>query len=175
MPVILNPGSDELRTWLDPGRYEWSRELQSLLKPFEGELEVYSVSKDVGKVGNNSPSFVIPLDSKENKSNIANFFANASRQQIEKKGLSSPAAKVKADPDGGFQKSPEKSAETEPSSRPKRKVDHSMHDGPPTKKAAPPKITRAAGKISATKNDTKSPVKSKAQGVQKITNFFNSA
>lgn len=77
MPVILDNGSEELRTWLDPKRYEWSKELQSLLKPFEGGLEVYPVSKDVGKVGNNSPTFIIPIDSKENKSNIANFFGKA--------------------------------------------------------------------------------------------------
>jgi hypothetical protein len=75
MPVILDNGSENLRKWLDPKRYEWSKELQSLLKPYDGELEVYPVSKDVGKVGNNSPTFIIPIDSKENKSNIANFFA----------------------------------------------------------------------------------------------------
>ncbi|KAI1816286.1 DUF159-domain-containing protein [Poronia punctata] len=77
MPVILENGSEKLRKWLDPNRYEWSKELQSLLRPFDGELEVYPVSKDVGKVGNNSPTFIIPVDSKENKSNIANFFAKA--------------------------------------------------------------------------------------------------
>lgn len=77
MPVILDPASEKLKTWLDPGRYEWSQELQGILKPFEGELEVYPVSKEVGKVGNNSPSFIIPIASRENKSNIANFFANA--------------------------------------------------------------------------------------------------
>ncbi|KAI0440684.1 hypothetical protein F4803DRAFT_526631 [Xylaria telfairii] len=75
MPVILDNGSEKMRKWLDPGRYEWSSELQSFLAPYAGELEVYPVSKDVGKVGNNSPSFIIPIDSKENKSNIANFFA----------------------------------------------------------------------------------------------------
>ncbi|KAI1745055.1 hypothetical protein F4680DRAFT_404113 [Xylaria scruposa] len=75
MPVILDNGSEKMRNWLDPGRYEWSKELQSLLTPYDGELEVYPVSKDVGKVGNNSPTFIIPIDSKENKSNIANFFA----------------------------------------------------------------------------------------------------
>ncbi|KAI0474520.1 hypothetical protein F4859DRAFT_504884 [Xylaria cf. heliscus] len=75
MPVILDNGSEKMRNWLDPGRYEWSKELQSLLIPYDGELEVYPVSKDVGKVGNNSPTFIIPIDSKENKSNIANFFA----------------------------------------------------------------------------------------------------
>lgn len=76
MPVILDNGSEAIRTWLDPTRTEWSQDLQSLLKPYEGELECYPVSKDVGKVGNNSPSFLIPIDSTENKNNIANFFGN---------------------------------------------------------------------------------------------------
>jgi putative SOS response-associated peptidase YedK len=77
MPVILEPDTDAVKTWLDPKRNKWSKELQSLLKPFEGELECYPVSKEVGKVGNNSPDFIIPVDSKENKNNIANFFGNA--------------------------------------------------------------------------------------------------
>ncbi|KAE9965018.1 hypothetical protein EG328_010034 [Venturia inaequalis] len=83
MPVILDNGSDALRTWLDPGRYEWTEELQSLLKPYDGELDIYPVSKDVGKVGNNSPTFIIPIDSAENKSNIANFFGNQKKKAKE--------------------------------------------------------------------------------------------
>jgi hypothetical protein len=79
MPVILDNGSDAIRTWLDPNRTEWSNDLQSLLKPYDGELECYQVSKDVGKVGNNSPSFLVPINSAENKSNIANFFDNQRR------------------------------------------------------------------------------------------------
>lgn len=90
MPVIFDAGSEAVRTWLDPNRYEWSKELQSLLKPYEGELEIYPVTKDVGKVGNNSPSFIVPLNSKENKSNIANFFGN------QKKLASSQEAKTEA-------------------------------------------------------------------------------
>lgn len=74
MPVILDNGSEEIRTWLDPKRSTWSKELQSLLRPYQGELEVYPVSNQVGKVGNNSPNFIIPIASTENKSNIANFF-----------------------------------------------------------------------------------------------------
>ena len=81
MPVILDNGSEDLRTWLDPKRSTWSKDLQSLLKPFNGELEVYAVSKDVGKVGNNSPTFIIPVASSENKSNIANFFAKGAAKQ----------------------------------------------------------------------------------------------
>ncbi|PMD45195.1 DUF159-domain-containing protein [Hyaloscypha variabilis F] len=84
MPVILENGSEELRTWLDPNRSTWSKELQSLLKPFQGELEVYPVSKDVGKVGNNSPNFIIPVASSENKSNIANFFAKGASKDASK-------------------------------------------------------------------------------------------
>ncbi|KAL8668291.1 MAG: hypothetical protein Q9168_007078 [Polycauliona sp. 1 TL-2023] len=80
MPVILENGSDALRTWLDPTRSEWSKELQSLLKPFDSELECYPVSKDVGKVGNNSPTFIVPVASAENKNNIANFFGNAKKE-----------------------------------------------------------------------------------------------
>ena len=82
MPVVLENGSDQIRTWLDPGRSEWSKELQSLLKPYEGELECYPVSKDVGKVGNNSPSFIVPVASAANKNNIANFFGNSKKSAI---------------------------------------------------------------------------------------------
>ena len=77
MPVILENGSEEMHTWLDPKRSTWSKELQDLLKPYQGELDVYPVSKDVGKVGNNSPTFIVPVASLDNKNNIANFFANA--------------------------------------------------------------------------------------------------
>ena len=79
MPVILGRRSEDVKTWLDPDRSEWSAELQSLLRPYEGELECYAVSKEVGKVGNNSAQFVVPVDSAANKSNIANFFG---RQQV---------------------------------------------------------------------------------------------
>ncbi|KAI8624445.1 hypothetical protein F5Y19DRAFT_315655 [Xylariaceae sp. FL1651] len=84
MPVILENGSEAMRKWLDPQRFEWSKELQSLLKPYDGELDVYPVSKDVGKVGNNSPTFIIPIYSKENKSNIANFFAKSTTKKVAK-------------------------------------------------------------------------------------------
>ena len=97
MPVILENGSDQIRRWLDPGRSEWSEELQSLLKPFEGELECYPVSKDVGKVGNNSPAFIVPVASTENKHNIANFFNNAKKSakgDEEKQEIREEEAKV---------------------------------------------------------------------------------
>ncbi|KAJ9641054.1 hypothetical protein H2199_005722 [Coniosporium tulheliwenetii] len=96
MPVILDNGSEAIRTWLDPNRVGWSKELQSLLKPYDGELEIYPVSKEVGKVGNNSPSFIVPLDSTENKSNIANFFGN---QKAAAKGKEQREGVVKLEED----------------------------------------------------------------------------
>ncbi|KAF7713931.1 Uncharacterized protein PECH_002258 [Penicillium ucsense] len=98
MPVILDYGSDAMRKWLDPSRKSWSSELQSILKPYEGELECFPVSKEVGKVGNNSPDFIIPVDSKENKSNIANFFANSkSKDASPKKHTDIKVEDVKAE------------------------------------------------------------------------------
>ncbi|KZF18930.1 DUF159-domain-containing protein [Xylona heveae TC161] len=102
MPVILDNGSEALRTWLDPKRSTWSKELQSLLRPYDGKLECYAVPKEVGKVGNNSPSFVIPIASTENKSNIANFFANANKAEKKKGQIGKVKAEkdvVKRDPD----------------------------------------------------------------------------
>ncbi|KAF7558492.1 hypothetical protein G7046_g5668 [Stylonectria norvegica] len=173
MPVVLEPGSKKLRSWLDPSQNEWTRDLQSLLVPFDGKLEVYPVSKEVGKVGNNSPSFIIPLDSKENKSNIANFFANPP-----KKPSSTPQAK--------------ESSQTQEISEIEIKEEEQKSQGPETQKTASSGTKRKAtatpdddddlllkpakrpetGKISATRNSARSPKKPVAKGTQKITNFF---
>jgi len=95
MPVILENGSEDLRTWLDPRRYSWSNELQSLLKPYEGELDIYPVDKAVGKVGNDSPNFIVPVASTENKSNIANFFAKGANKSSSKPEKSEKESEVK--------------------------------------------------------------------------------
>lgn len=99
MPVILDNGSEAIKTWLDPGRSEWSKELQMLLKPWDGELELYPVDQAVGKVGNNSPSFIVPVDSKENKKNIANFFGAQKKEakgETEEKAIEKAEVKVEA-------------------------------------------------------------------------------
>lgn len=174
MPVILEPGSEQLRMWLDPKRNEWSRELQALLKPFQGEVEVYPVSKDVGKVGNNSPSFIIPVASKENKNNIANFFArggpSSAKDDVEEKeapqeGSPETRSTVKSPADASSSAGQKREAPGSPKagSQPKK----AMTTGP-----TPTKAQR--GKISATSNSSKSPSKMKgaAAGSQKITSFF---
>lgn len=192
MPVIFEQGSEAVRTWLDPNRYEWSKELQSLLKPYDGELEIYPVNKDVGKVGNNSPSFIIPLDSKENKNNIANFFGS-SKKVAKEETLEREDVKVEKDVDetrgtttdkelrennAPLPKTPvavvkrgrsqvEGDADTQPITHktPKLSSDQNRSSSSPTKSGRKSR--------SATSNGTvpKSPSKA-AQGTQKITKFF---
>lgn len=173
--------------WLDPKRYEWSAELQSLLKPFDGELEVYPVNKDVGKVGNNSPSFIIPIDSKENKSNIANFFAKGSSTAAAKKDVKDvkeeeeqPRVEVKKEE--GFVAEDETNIKDESRTQTgiKREAEDEPIGGEPPKKMAITATNNKAvspqkggrSKISATSNRTKSPGKAKQPGTQKITKFF---
>ncbi|RTE75985.1 hypothetical protein BHE90_009550 [Fusarium euwallaceae] len=171
MPVILDPDSPAIKTWLDPSRNQWSSELQSLLKPFEGELEVYPVTKEVGKVGNNSPSFVIPLDSKENKSNIANFFANAKHKK--ESGHQDPGqcseVTIKEEEDQPREDGKVSTSvfDTDKPSYGKRKASGIMNDDAGTAKR------REVGKISATQNKARETKKGKAGDSYKITRFFN--
>ncbi|KPM44650.1 hypothetical protein AK830_g1933 [Neonectria ditissima] len=159
MPVVLDPGSDDLRTWLDPCRREWSDELQALLKPFDGKLSVYPVTKDVGKVGNNSPSFIIPLDSKENKSNIANLFANVSkRNEAKQSGTASPV-KIESHSQDTVSHGSKRKASAMPSDEEELSA--------PTKQ-------QGHSKISATRNQAKRQDTAKGKGSQKITRFFPS-
>ncbi|KAI1454487.1 DUF159-domain-containing protein [Annulohypoxylon moriforme] len=179
MPVILENGSEDIRMWLDPKRHEWSKELQALLNPFEGELDVYPVSKDVGKVGNNSPTFIIPVDSKENKSNIANFFAKGTAKKEQ------PDIEVKKEEGFIAEDSTETKQEGEITTGIKREADDMPVDEEPPKKLStstaikpsgvqnkPPSPQKGRQKISATSNRTKSPNKTKQPGTQKITKFF---
>ena len=184
MPVILDPGSDHIKAWLDPARTKWSRELQAPLKPFEGELECYPVNQEVGKVGNNSPDFIVPIDSTENKKSIANFFGNAQNIK-DKKQQQHEVEKEKA----VESKISENNAPLPlPSSQEARgqKREHEEDEETPAKqqklsaspvKSSPPvKTTTGKKPRSATSNEAvalkSSPAKKAEAGSQRITNFF---
>ncbi|KAL7622943.1 hypothetical protein AAE478_006622 [Parahypoxylon ruwenzoriense] len=181
MPVILENGSEAIHTWLDPKRHEWSKELQALLKPFDGELEVYPVSKDVGKVGNDSPTFIVPINGRENKSSIASFFAKGGSA---KKGAKKEQPQVEVDKKQGFiaedvintrrggKEAPtgvKREAEEEHADEElPNKTTTAAPSAAPNKSPSPQKRR----KLSATSNRTKSPNKAKQSGSQKITKFF---
>lgn len=193
MPVILENGSDQIRTWLDPKRSEWSRELQSLLKPYAGELDCYPVIKDVGKVGNNSPDFIVPVDSSENKNNIANFFAKAQKPTKEKpkkdgsehritvdKPRSEDNAPVPVPVESNVQAGVKRERDEDDEVKPQKaaKLDMEVKPESPEKSSAifqhvkktPDKKTRSA--VSNGTMEKASPSKNGA-GNQKITSFFN--
>lgn len=75
----------------------WNPQLQSLLKPYAGTLEVYPVSKEVGRVGRDSPNFIIPVDSVENKSNIKNFLTTPKKKNTVAKREGGGIAKKEED------------------------------------------------------------------------------
>lgn len=192
MPVILDPDTEEMRMWLDPTRNKWSKELQAILKPYKGELECYPVDTAVGKVGNNSPSFIVPIDSKENKKNIANFFGNARKQKENPtKVEQEPEGKMATiDRDGSennapvpapisspkeFQAGMKRPYGDEPDGSPTSKVAKLSPSGPGLK--SPPAKTSGGKKArSATSNKDmtlkSSPSKKIEPGTQRITNFF---
>ncbi|ETN39060.1 uncharacterized protein HMPREF1541_05282 [Cyphellophora europaea CBS 101466] len=182
MPVILDPSTDAIKIWLDPKRNKWSKELQSLLKPFEGELDCYPVTQEVGKVGNNSPNFIVPVDSKENKKNIANYFGNA---QAKSKLIKEPQEhRATVDHDGSEDNAPLPVPLKEESTSQKRAhEDEGLPDakqqklGSPDNKAISPSKSAPYKKPrSATSNEAailkSSPNKKLEKGNQTITNFF---
>ncbi|CAG8485131.1 8307_t:CDS:2 [Ambispora leptoticha] len=77
MPVILD--ESQVEKWLDPNT-KWNRELAGMLKPYEGELEIYPVDKAVGKAGTDSPSYIVPVNPKDSKSSIESFFEKIKQQ-----------------------------------------------------------------------------------------------
>jgi hypothetical protein len=192
MPVIFDNGSDAIKTWLDPKRTEWSADLQSLLKPYEGELECYPVSKDVGKVGNNSPLFLVPIDSAENKQNIANFFgkkqikvehdANEPRETSDRIHGSEDNAPL---PVPTLISSPRLESRGIKRERSETHNDGGTAEGAPQQKrritaAASQSPSKSAAKTpakkamrSATSNGSAAKTPSKGDGSRKITSFFS--
>ncbi|KAL2862649.1 SOS response-associated peptidase [Aspergillus lucknowensis] len=185
MPVILEPKSEAWNLWLDPKRTSWSKELQAALKPYEGDLDCYQVPKEVGKVGNNSPDFIVPIDSKENKGNIANFFANTKKKPEpgansglvkgtgegfanDVHGSSRPAQGVKREhPDNPEGVTDEDTKRQKPHTSPKT----SPKRPSPQKPASKQKKMR-----SATHNQKpleKVPARKASDGAQRITSFFS--
>ncbi|KAF8426958.1 hypothetical protein EV426DRAFT_427201 [Tirmania nivea] len=129
MPALLTT-PEEILTWLDPTTTTWTPELQRLLRPFPGILEIYPVPKEVGKVGNNDKSFVLPRGSEENKSNIKNWFGEKGTKKVM---INTEGVEVNADRDKHKErKGPDEGNEKKPAKDPKHEVEESkMGDNTP--------------------------------------------
>ncbi|KAF9649687.1 DUF159-domain-containing protein [Thelephora ganbajun] len=98
-PVIL-VSEDDIVKWLDPNTDKWTKELSQLVQPAETHptLQCYPVSPDVGKVGNESPTFIEPVSKR--KDGIMAMFASQGSQKSKtpspakrKRSTSPPPAK----------------------------------------------------------------------------------
>jgi hypothetical protein len=143
---------------------------------FEIADDSYPVKKEVGKVGEDSPLFIVPIDSAENKSNIANFFskpASPSKPKTSKRLVEEEVA----------DKNGEEDMNSETHAPGKRKVEEmaaDMDEELPVAKAAaiendgkgqsPVKTLQRKPTKRAPPATKKSPIK-KTAGT-KITNFF---
>ncbi|KAH0491503.1 hypothetical protein TgHK011_002931 [Trichoderma gracile] len=111
MPVILDADSKDFQEWLHPRQRRWTNDLQSLLKPYQGDLDIYPVIKDVGKVGRSSPSFIKPLNAQGKEHDIARFFKNDGQPpDTEKK----PETSVKGEKDESRDNKPTSQSDARP-------------------------------------------------------------
>ncbi|PHH75186.1 hypothetical protein CDD82_4550 [Ophiocordyceps australis] len=177
MPVILDASA--IHTWLDPALHTWSSQLESLLRPYPdpNALDIYPVSKDVGKVGNESPTFIIPVNSRENKANIANFFDNARRDtKVDEKSTKhlesnprlfedppKPNSIDVATREENDSKSLKQASQSSQATLQSKNIPSFKRKTPPTTQTSPPKKIKPPP----------SPAKTKAKGSQKITSFFS--
>lgn len=136
----------------------------------------YPVKKEVGKVGEDSPLFVVPLDSAENKSNIANYFSKPNtpiKPKVEEKIGKEAAVDENAGGDVNSESHapglPEivemASRAPEPTTPVKRKLEDDDKNV-----QSPAKTTMRKPTKRAPPSTKKSPVKSEPK--TKITNFF---
>jgi hypothetical protein len=164
MPVILNPGSEEL---------------QAVLKPYEGELDCYQVPREVGKVGNNSPDFVVPVDSKENKNNIANFFANAKKKTEPTKSAENDDSKKEDDtakPVSGVKREHPEDTHIAAEEDTKKQKTQTPPASSPVKPSTQGSAVKQKQMRSATHNQKplkKADSKKASDGSQRITSFFS--
>ncbi|RIA97476.1 hypothetical protein C1645_732438 [Glomus cerebriforme] len=165
MPAILENGSEELSTWLDP-RTPWCPELAGLLKPFTGELEFYPISDDVGKVSNNSPDLITPLDLKRSKNSIANYFKKGQEIEDDENDMSIVPAKHS------------RTSDDEPISDMKTKLQKSDLDIPSSSKTSVKKVTRSPKKSLKSTPKKQATKKKKVDNVkksEKITKYFTNS
>lgn len=74
MPVVLEPGSEDWKNWLNRDKQQWSDEdIEKVLKTTcdTNILEWYQVSPDVGKIQNNGKRLMEPL---RKKNGLDSFF-----------------------------------------------------------------------------------------------------
>ena len=152
MPAILDASG--VGKWLD--RKTGWHELQKLLLPWDGEVEVYPVPKEVGTVGNDSPTFVERVS--ERRDGI-----RAGLEKQREIASASPRKKRKAEDEAPASPSPVKTQEKT------EDVDEPPPTPTKTKRTFESVTTSNATNRRSPKKPKKNPV---SDGNKKITSYF---
>jgi hypothetical protein len=135
------------------------------------------VKKEVGKVGEDSPLFILPLDSAENKSNITNFFLKSPKSLAKQKPVKKevdPLTFEKIQIDEPVHSNTDVPSnlkfESEPGQRESMATAMEIEGKAEMKPQSPVKTPRTPIKKTAQTPIKKSPKKS--DSTSKITNYF---
>lgn len=93
-PLIL-PSNEAIATWLDPQAP--LKEVEQLVKTFEGGLQYFKVPREVGKVGNDDPGFILPIE--DRKDGLMAAFGRAQKATAKKAGDQDPVKKEESKKD----------------------------------------------------------------------------
>ncbi|KAJ3928334.1 MAG: hypothetical protein NXY57DRAFT_925067 [Lentinula lateritia] len=96
-PVILSTQKD-IDQWLDTSSQRWSEDLAQMLSRAytkDSPLECYQVPKEVGKIGMESSSFILPISVR--KDGIEAMFSKQKQAQVTSATKSTPTMKRKHD------------------------------------------------------------------------------
>lgn len=150
MPVIFDPVEDKelIDQWINP-ELKWKKNTKTLLNSLHqldsAKLEVYEVSKEIGKISNNYKELTHPIS--ERQGTINQFFGS---------GGGKPKKRVNEDYPPKASKQPKLTSDQSPNTQNK--------EPPPEHKT----ITKAPSPKQSQPNENKSPSKQKP-----ITSFFS--
>ncbi|KAF8200355.1 hypothetical protein BJ912DRAFT_948849 [Pholiota molesta] len=120
-PVFLT-NHDAVMRWLDTSSQTWTPELTKMVQPYNDAsvpLECYAVSKEVGKVGTESPSFIKPVA--ERRDGIKAMFSKQATASPSKTPTTSQKRKSETSPSPSRVKD-EEAETTESTSRPSKRT-----------------------------------------------------
>ncbi|KZV72424.1 DUF159-domain-containing protein [Peniophora sp. CONT] len=157
-PVILD-SSASIDSWLDTSTEGWNKHLAHLLDSLPNateKLDCYAVPKEVGKVGNESPSFIVPVEKR--RDGLEAMFSKQAKSGVEGVGKRKRGEE-------------EDEPERKPLKAPKKEDDCEVEVVSPPRSQT--KALRSSQERSPKKSSPRKGVKKEETGASpKITSFF---
>ncbi|KAK1225968.1 hypothetical protein PQX77_011036 [Marasmius sp. AFHP31] len=165
-PVILTSQA-ALEKWLDTSSKTWTSELTKMVRPYKDQtapLECYQVPKEVGKVGTESPSYIVPVS--QRKDGIEAMFSKQKQSQSRQPEAGGPPVKRKRS------SSPQLKSESQRSDDEVEIVDAPSPSPSASKKAKTEKQPKKSPQKSSNINKPSEKGKKSSPAKGQITSFF---